>query len=79
MKPTRLTLHNFAGIRPGRILMLALCVPILTGCWRTPEYSGADNKALCDPATKQAWLVTPGEGQISFVKRATQFDVLCVR
>ena len=59
------------------ILVAMLSCVVLTGCLRGDEYSGADDRALCDPSTGAAFLVKPGGMDISFVKRAPHFDHLC--
>jgi hypothetical protein len=57
------------------VLMLTV---LLAGCGGA-AYREADYKALCDPNTGKAYLVTPNTLDASFVKPAPQFDALCKR
>ena len=49
---------------------------LLVGCGMK-EYRDADNKALCDPKTNQAYYVQPGLDGISYLQKNENLNNLC--
>ncbi len=62
--------------KPSTLLAIALCLA-LAGCGRNEDLRMADEKVLCDPATRAAYFIRRGPGDTSFVKRNASLDALC--
>lgn len=58
-----------------RVVFTVIVSVILSSC--SADYRMADHKALCDPYLNEAYMVTPGAGDTSFVKRNKNLDKLC--
>lgn len=68
---------NLRYVMNKLILTLLLCAT-LSACTRPENVSAADNKALCDPKTGAAFLVTPAVGFTSFVQRNQSMEMMAV-
>lgn len=56
--------------------LLVILALLLAACGRQ-ENRAADYKVLCDPKLQQAFYITPGAGDTSFVRRNPSLDDLC--
>lgn len=66
---------NMKLTRHGLAAALAMC-GTLAAC-RSEDYSKADHKLLCDPKTGTAYMVSPGAGDISFVRPVVNGADIC--
>lgn len=57
-------------------VVMTFAAVAVVGCDRR-EYGMADDAILCHPAKKEAYAVTAGGGQTSFIKRNSDMDFVC--
>lgn len=58
-----------------RKFLATISLVALASC--SAEHRMADNKALCDPLTNEAYMVIPSLGDTSYVYRNKNLDQLC--